>query len=105
MPIARRPMLSASNPEIAWRTIRQYLDTQRLRIQHEITGYPAPIPACDACFNNLLQQRALICDELWRMERAAAESAASTEPLGVLERFIASSDTGRGGFFRTLLSR
>jgi hypothetical protein len=48
----------------------QRLEAERLRIQHEITSYPAPIPACDAYFNHLLEQRAIVCDELAHMRAA-----------------------------------
>ena len=46
---------------------RERLEAERLRVQREITSYPAPIPACDAYFNHLLEQRAMICEELARM--------------------------------------
>jgi hypothetical protein len=46
---------------------RDALEQERLRIQAEITSYPMPIPACDAYFNHLLEQRSRICDELARL--------------------------------------
>lgn len=51
---------------------RQQLEAERLRLQREITAYPAPIPACDAYFNSLLEQRARICDALARIDETAA---------------------------------
>jgi hypothetical protein len=53
---------------------RQRLEAQRLRVQREITAYPAPIPACDAYFNHLLEQRAMICDELARVRAGDPDS-------------------------------
>jgi hypothetical protein len=47
---------------------RQRLEAERLRVQREITAYPGPIPACDAYFNHLLEQRGRICDELARLK-------------------------------------
>ena len=43
---------------------RAELERERLRIQAEINAYPAPIPACDVYFNDLLEQRARICERL-----------------------------------------
>jgi hypothetical protein len=48
--------------------VRQRLEAERLRVQREITAYPGPIPACDAYFNHLLEQRARVCDELARLK-------------------------------------
>jgi hypothetical protein len=84
-------MEKTRNIEDAWQAIRRRLEAERLRIQHEIIAYPPPIPACDACFNDLLEQRALVCDELARMQNAAAESATSSDPFAVLASFVASS--------------
>ena len=39
-------------------------------IQAEIRKYPPPIPACDAYFNHLLEERGRITDELARLGRA-----------------------------------
>ena len=47
---------------------RAELEQERLRIQAEISSYPMPIPACDACFNGLLEQRERICAELARVD-------------------------------------
>jgi hypothetical protein len=43
---------------------REALERERIRIQSEINGYPMPIPACDVYFNDLLEQRSRICEEL-----------------------------------------
>ena len=56
-------MTNAENPESIAQA-EQRLEAERLRIQRLITDYPLPAPACDAYFNHLLEQRALICDEL-----------------------------------------
>ena len=49
---------------------RDELEKERLAIQAEISAYPMPIPACDVCFNDLLEQRARICAELARVDEA-----------------------------------
>ena len=76
--------------ETTWQEIRNQLESERLRIQAEITSYPPPIPACDAYFNYLLERRALLSEELTRLDQAAATSAASAAP-DVLEAFVRSS--------------
>ena len=75
----------------AWQDGRDQLERERLRIQAEITSYPPPIPACDAYFNYLLERRALVVDELGRLEQAAAESATGTASDAMLEAFLRSS--------------
>jgi DNA-binding SARP family transcriptional activator len=79
-----------------WNALRQALEAERLRVQQEIGGYPPPIPLCDAYFNFLLEQRALLTDELRRLEEAVAESAASDDPSAVLDAFVASLRTEVG---------
>ena len=51
---------------------RTVLERERLRVQEAILSYPAPIPACDVYFNDLLEQRARIGEQLARLERNAA---------------------------------
>ena len=51
-------------------TRRAELEQERLAIQAEITAYPMPIPACDVFFNDLLERRSRVCEEIARMGRA-----------------------------------
>jgi hypothetical protein len=46
---------------------RSALENERLRLQAEINSYPMPIPACDVYFNDLLERRSQVCDELARL--------------------------------------
>jgi hypothetical protein len=48
--------------------LRDALEQERMRIQAEIRSYPMPIPACDVCFNDLLEQRARVGAELARVD-------------------------------------
>ncbi|MGZ8154111.1 MAG: hypothetical protein ACXWUK_02295 [Burkholderiales bacterium] len=48
---------------------RDTLERERLRIQAEIVSYPMPIPACDVYFNDLLAQRARVCERLAELDR------------------------------------
>jgi hypothetical protein len=82
--------------DIEWSALRQALEAERLRVQQEIGSYPPPIPACDAYFNFLLEQRALLSDELRRLEEAVVESAASHNPRAVLDAFVESLRTEVG---------
>ena len=52
---------------------REALEKERLRIQAEIISYPAPIPACDVYFNDLLEQRSRVCEALGKL--AARQNA------------------------------
>lgn len=89
-------MVKANAIDAEWEVLRQALEAERLRVQEEIGGYPPPIPACDAYFNFLLEQRALLSDELRRLEEAVAESAASGDPRAVLDAFVESLRTEIG---------
>jgi hypothetical protein len=62
-----------------WEKVRRHLETMRRPIQDEIRRYPPPIPACDAHFNHLLEQRALLSRELIRLETASRDESASVE--------------------------
>jgi uncharacterized protein YdcH (DUF465 family) len=63
------------------------LTAERRRIHDEIKVYPRPIPACDAQFNYLLEQRADLDAELNRLEEARQNSA-SVESI---QQFLRSS--------------
>lgn len=54
----------------AFRLLRQH----RHQVVDQIGDYPAPIPACDAQFNHLLEQRRLIGREI-RLLNDLAEAA------------------------------
>lgn len=79
--------------DVGWQALRDALDAERLRVQEEIASYPPPIPACDAYFNFLLEQRALLSEELRRLDEAAAEAAASGDPHAALDAFVESLRT------------
>lgn len=65
-------------------------------MQQEISAYPPPVPACDAYFNFLLEQRAVLSDELRRLDEAIIESAASADPRAALDAFVESLRTEIG---------
>lgn len=51
----------------AWSAIRRHLESEKSRVQEEIRNYPAPIPACDAQFNFLLEERENLSAEVARV--------------------------------------
>ena len=63
--------------EQSWAALRRQLEQLMHEIREEIRAYPAPIPACDAQFNRLLELRRLLPEELARLEAAAGSPAHS----------------------------
>jgi len=70
-----------------WDRLRQHLESKRRPIQDEIRRYPPPIPACDAHFNHLLDQRSLLSRELMRLDAACREG----DPEAAVADFLRSS--------------
>ena len=67
------PRTEAGPAHPMWDRLKQYIESRRQPIQEEIRRYPPPIPACDAHFNHLLEQLALLSRELQRLEAARRE--------------------------------
>jgi len=74
--------------EVDWAKLRRKLQSLTQEVGEEIRTSPAPIPACDAQFNHLLELRRLLPQELERLEAAARDPAAG------VEGFIRSSPCG-----------
>ena len=70
------------SPDLAalWREIGSQLEKKKREINEEILNYPPPIPACDAQFNHLLDERARITQELNRLRDVLGQDT-STEAL------------------------
>ena len=68
---------SAMNAQMDWQAVE--VDLRRLKqgVAAEIRAYPAPIPACDAHYNHLLEQRRLLSAELARLDAVRAARDAS----------------------------
>jgi chorismate mutase len=75
-----------------WKRIRDHLASERHRIYEEIQNYPTPIPACDAQFNYLLEERARIAQELDRLEALSQKSASRGDRVKCIDEFIVSSN-------------
>lgn len=70
--------------------IRQRLESEMARVREEIRRYPAPIPACDAQFNHLLELRESLSSALARLRKLEANNAGS-EGAAFIEAFLDSS--------------
>lgn len=69
--------------------VRDTLEEERERIFAEIRNYPPPIPACDVQFNQLLERRARVSQELARLQVFSTPTPA--KDIKLLDEFIASS--------------
>lgn len=58
--------------------IRRFLLARRQRLAEEIGRHPRPITACDVHFNRLLEERALLSEELERFDEFVAVSGLLT---------------------------
>ena len=75
-------MITTESPtgEALWREIRT-LEGKKNLINDEIVNYPPPIPACDAQFNYLLEERARLTEELNRLRELAGQSTDNANAL------------------------
>lgn len=73
----------------AWAQLRRLLETRRRPIQDEIRKYPPPIPACDAHFNHLLDQRSALSRELVRLDAVSRGPDGNND--AAIDEFIRSS--------------
>jgi hypothetical protein len=62
-----------------WEALRARLTQLREAVAAEIRAYPAPIPACDAQYNHLLERRAALAKALASLDAARASGAISAE--------------------------
>ena len=58
------------------------------RVREEIRAYPAPIPACDAQYNFLLEEREAITSELHRLRELMAGEDSSEDPSSSVDEFL-----------------
>ena len=62
-----------------WDGLRARLARLQETVAAEIAAYPAPIPACDAQYNHLLERRAALAEARARLD-AAREGGAGPAP-------------------------
>ena len=76
-------MTSASD----WSALRLRLDRLREAAAAEIRAYPAPIPACDAQYNHLLERRTALAAALASLD-AAREGDTTPEQFRLETRIL-----------------
>ena len=84
--------------------IREHLHATRRRINQEIKDYPSPIPACDAQFNYLLEERAKISEEIKRLEAIADGGLTREEQVQKISKMMESSDYAGSHDLRILVA-
>ncbi len=62
-----------------WDALRARLEHVQEAVAAEINAYPAPIPACDAQYNHLLERRAALAEARARLDAARGDGAATVE--------------------------
>jgi len=67
------------------------LEDAKLSVDREIGSYPSPIPACDAQFNYLLEQRANFSHRL-DCFRAVPEGSAKRDYVALIDAFLRTID-------------
>lgn len=83
--------MASDSIEFVWKIIKEHLEKEKLRIYDEIRNYPPPIPACDAQFNHLLEERRRISQELAQLEQLARQDLTSEQHRQSIDQFIGSS--------------
>lgn len=58
------------------------------RVRDEIRNYPAPIPACDAQFNGLLEEREALSSELSRVREFMNKDTDSEDARSSIDAFL-----------------
>ncbi len=74
-----------------WTMIHQRLEKEMRRVRDEIRNYPAPIPACDAQFNYLLEERETLSSELARAREFMNKDTDSEDARSSIDAFLNSS--------------
>jgi hypothetical protein len=75
----------------ALKDFKVYLLAEKDRVNEQIGSYPPPIPACDAQFNYLLDERTRISNELRFIDTTMARCSSGSIDIEEIEQLIASS--------------
>lgn len=73
--------------EAIWRQIEERLEAEKRRIVDEIGSYPHPIPACDAQFNALLEERVALLERIGEVKDIRKRNLSVREHLELLSGF------------------
>lgn len=82
---------SKGRTEAVWAAIREHLDGLKAPINRAIRDTPPPIPACDARFNHLLEQRSAIVRDLNRLASLQSRGFEPGREAVAIEEFLRSS--------------
>ena len=58
------------------------------RVRDEIRDYPGPIPACDAQFNHLLEEREALTSEIGRLRDLMAGGTEARDAAGSIDEYL-----------------
>lgn len=58
------------------------------RVRDEIRNYPGPIPACDAQFNHLLEEREALTSEIGRVRDLMAGEPGSRDVAVAIDEYL-----------------
>lgn len=72
----------------AWAMIHQHLQEESHRVHSEIRNYPAPIPACDAQYSYLLEEREALSSELVRVRELMKKDTDSKDARSSVDAFL-----------------
>ncbi len=72
----------------AWTMIHQNLQSKIHRVHDEIRNYPVPIPACDAQFNFLLEEREALSSELARVRGLMKKDTDTEDARSSIDAFL-----------------
>ncbi len=77
MHLTSRDIKSIPRPDQDWDALRARLARLQEAVAAELRAYPAPIPACDAQYDHLLERRAALAAALASLDAAREEGAAT----------------------------
>lgn len=81
-------VMSTAPPNSVWTRIHQHLEDEMRRVREEIRTYPAPIPACDAQYNFLLEEREALTSELYRLRELMTGGDSSRDSSSSVDEFL-----------------
>lgn len=71
--------------------IKARLERSKEQVHAEIRNYPPPIPACDVQFNQLLEKRTRVSQELTRLQALSARAPTAQANIKRLDELITTS--------------
>ena len=88
-PIERSP---GNAPDKVLIDLITHVETRLSHICDDIRAYPAPIPACDAQFNYLIEQRAGLSEALNKLQQLAKSLETGDKGLAQIKTILGESE-------------